>query len=263
MANDSLKFILIIGKFLIEHGADISKPNENGGNCLINSVNSYKLCKLLLEHGADVNATDLLNKTALHYSIHEHNYEVSILLLNYGADPRITTRNGEDALCSACLKMEINTFNYLIKNVHYTNERIANAYELMGCSILDEHNDLKETLNYWHKALLIRTTSEPKPIVKKNLVKPKKVYQYQTEFQTSEELDNISTNIDLIRIQSLLICERIFGTDNRNTIFRLMYRGLIYNDNLQYRRCIDLWKYALELRLKVNFIVFFFFRTYD
>ena len=76
-----------------------------------------------------------------------------VLLLNYGADPTIKTRNGEDALTSACLKMEINTFNYLIKNVHYTNERIANAYELLGCSILDEHKDVKEALNYWKKAL--------------------------------------------------------------------------------------------------------------
>ena len=66
-----------IVKFLIENGADIKKANSFGGNCLINSVTSYKLCKLLLEHEADVNAYDLQNKTALHYSIHEHNYEVS------------------------------------------------------------------------------------------------------------------------------------------------------------------------------------------
>jgi len=243
-----------IVNFLIQNGADISKANEYGGNCLINSVTSYKLCKLLLEHGADVNACDLQNKTALHYSIHEHNFEVSVLLLNYGADPTITTRNGEDALCSACLKMEINTFNYLIKNVHYTNERIANAYELIGCSILDEHKDVKGALEYWHKALLIRSTSEPRPIVKRNLVPPKKVYQYVTEFQTHEELDSLSTNIDLIRIQSLLICERILGADNRNTVFRLMYRGASYLDNLQYRRCISLWKYSLELRFKIDSI---------
>ena len=178
-------------------------------------------------------------------------FPIPVLLLNYGADPTIKTRNGEDALCSACLKMEINTFNYLIKNVHYTNERIADAYELMGCSILDEHKDVKNALNYWRKALLIRTTSEPKPIVKQNLVKPKKVYQYVTEFQTSEELASLSTNIDLIRIQSLLICERILGPENKNTIFRLMYRGASHLDNHQYRRCIDLWKYALELRIKV------------
>lgn len=66
-----------IVKFLIENGADIRKANSSGGNCLINSVASYKLCKLLLEHEADVNAYDLQNKTALHYSICEHNFEVS------------------------------------------------------------------------------------------------------------------------------------------------------------------------------------------
>lgn len=66
-----------IVKFLIDNGADILKANSYGGNCLINSVTSYKLCLLLLERGANVNAYDLQNKTALHYSIHEHNFEVS------------------------------------------------------------------------------------------------------------------------------------------------------------------------------------------
>lgn len=71
-----------IVKFLIENGADISKSNEYGGNCLINSITSYKLCKLLLDHGADVNACDLSNKSALHYSIDEHNHEVAGKFLN-------------------------------------------------------------------------------------------------------------------------------------------------------------------------------------
>ena len=124
----------------------------------------------------------------------------------------------------------------------------------MGCSILDEFKDVKEALNCWRTALLIRTNSEPKQILKTNLVKSKKVYQYVTEFQTFEELDSISTNIDLIRIHSLLICERILGPSNKNTIFRLMYRGASYLDNLQYHRCIELWKYALELRIKKDSI---------
>ena len=58
----------------MKHGADIKKPNFNGGTCLINSVQSDVLCKFLLENGANVNATDIQNKTALHYAIQEHRY---------------------------------------------------------------------------------------------------------------------------------------------------------------------------------------------
>lgn len=59
-------------EFLVENGADINKPNFNGGTCLINAVQSVDLCNYLIKKGADVNAKDIQNKTALHYAIHEH-----------------------------------------------------------------------------------------------------------------------------------------------------------------------------------------------
>lgn len=59
-------------QYLVAHGADIKKPNFNGGTCLINAVQSAELCAYLISQGADVNAKDIQNKTALHYSIHEH-----------------------------------------------------------------------------------------------------------------------------------------------------------------------------------------------
>jgi len=37
---------------------------------------------------------------------------------------------------------------------------------------------------------------------------------------------------------------------------RLMYRGAAYADSLQYQRCIDLWRYALELRVRKDSILF-------
>ena len=40
------------------------------------------------------------------------------------------------------------------------------------------------------------------------------------------------------------------------TFSRLMYRGAAYADSLQYQHCIDLWKYALELRVAKDSILF-------
>lgn len=59
-------------KFLAENGADIKKPNMNGGTCLINSVQSPELCLFLIRKGCDINAVDTQGKTALHYAIQEH-----------------------------------------------------------------------------------------------------------------------------------------------------------------------------------------------
>lgn len=61
-------------EYLVENGADIQKPNYNGGTCLINSVQSVQLCTYLISKGADVNAKDIQNKTALHYAIQEHRF---------------------------------------------------------------------------------------------------------------------------------------------------------------------------------------------
>ena len=55
----SASFIFFqVVKYLVENGADIRKPNINGGTCLINSVQSVDLCKFLIEKNADVNAQD-------------------------------------------------------------------------------------------------------------------------------------------------------------------------------------------------------------
>lgn len=83
---------LDIVSYLVECGADILRPNYNGGTCLINSVQSVQLCLYLLEHGAKVNAKDIQNKTALHYAIQEHRFETTKLLLEHGADPHNKSR---------------------------------------------------------------------------------------------------------------------------------------------------------------------------
>lgn len=44
------------------------------------------------------------------------------------------------------------------------------------------------------------------------------------EFSTLGELENISTDVDAMRIQSLLICERVLGIQHTDTLFRLMFR---------------------------------------
>lgn len=48
----------------------------------------------------------------------------------------------------------------------------------------------------------------------------KESYRFLKEFESLEELDNIATDVDQIRMQSLLIVERILGAHHKDTIFR-------------------------------------------
>ncbi|CAG9858850.1 unnamed protein product [Phyllotreta striolata] len=243
-----------IVRYLVEHGADINKPNYNGGTCLINSVQCASLCDFLLKNGADVNARDIQNKSALHYAIQEHRLETTKLLLKHNANYNAKSRYGDDALQMACLKGATRIFEYLVANIDYEPEQLANAHELMGSTYLDEYNDIVIALFHWNKALVIRQTHGLFP--KQPIMTPQEAYRYQKEFETMEELGDISVDLDLIRIQSLLIAERILGPHHKDTIFRLMYRGAAYADVMRYQRCIDLWRRALQIRIEKDSILY-------
>ncbi len=281
---------LDIVRLLVAHNADIQRPNYNGGTCLINSVQSVELCEFLLVHGADVNAQDIQSKTALHYAIQEHRFETTRLLLQYGADPFLVSRYGDDALQTACLKGATEIFAFLVgegenagpafaacfgkpptSGVRYSPERVASGYELLGATFLDEHHDSHKTLRYWRKALDVRerhglvkapkarhASSSPSSSSSTCDDSGLSVHHYggAREFSDRAELEAASLDLDATRMQSLLICERVLGTAHKDTIYRLMYRGAAYADSMQYQRCIDLWRYALELRVRKDSILF-------
>ena len=132
------------------------------------------------------------------------------------------------------------------------SERIASAFELLGSTFLDEHHDSQKALHNWRMACDLRQRCcLPKP-----KVPPKRQYGFQMEFQDRSELESLSLDLDSLRVQSLLICERILGTSHKDMIYRLMYRGAAYADSLQFQHCIELWKYALELRVAKDSILF-------
>ena len=56
--------------------------------------------------------------------------------------------------------------------------------------------------------------------------------------------------MDAMRMQSLLICERILGITHKNMLFRLTFRGAAYADSLQLQRSIDLLRLLLEVRVE-------------
>lgn len=206
--------------------------------------------------------------------------ETTKLLIHYGADYNAKSRYGDDALQTACLKGASHIFAFLIEEIPYSQEKLANAHELMGATFLDEHSDMRVALHHWRKAIEIRTDagkknfhefSEEKICVfillqflnillgllpKLPIMKPHEAFKYQREFSSAAELENIATDLDAIRIQSLLIAERILGPYHKDTVFRLMFRGASYADMMRYQYCIDLWRRALEIRVEKDSVLY-------
>lgn len=120
-------------------------------------------------------------------------------------------------------------FEYLIANVPYDVDRIADAYELMGSTCLDEHHDLQLALQYWRTAVQLRNQRDPANRIVKAIREPTEHFNYAVEFQTLEELDHLSTDLDAMRTQSLLICERILGSTHKVISFYGIDRHLYSN----------------------------------
>ncbi|CAK1594787.1 unnamed protein product [Parnassius mnemosyne] len=242
-------------KFLVERGADIHKPNHNGGTCLINSVQSVRLCTFLLEHGAEVDARDMQLKTALHYAIQEHRLESARLLLQHGADPLLASRAGDDALRTACLKGAAQIVNLLCSTVSYSPARIADAHELLGATQLDEFNDVAAALASWRRATAIRHAYGAY-IEKRPARAPQPALGGAREWRSAAALEAAAADMDALRTQALLVAERVLGPAHKDTVFRLMYRGASYADAFRYQRCIDLWTWALQIRIEKDSLLY-------
>jgi ankyrin repeat protein len=91
---------------LIERGGNVNwhNPNENGWTALMAS--SHEGCvRLLLEAEAiEVNATDIVDRTALHYAAYNGYLAIAKRLLEAGADPTLRTKyTGQTAIDCARL----------------------------------------------------------------------------------------------------------------------------------------------------------------
>lgn len=107
-------------------------------------------------------------------------------------------------------------------------------------------------LSHWETALKLRLEhgDGDKPLPKRPVLPPRAAFGYVTEFCSLEELRAVALDLDAMRTQSLLVCERVLGPNHKDTLFRLMYRGAAYADDLRYQKCIDLWRRALEIRVE-------------
>jgi hypothetical protein len=174
------------------------------------------------------------------------------LLIENGANPFAKSRYGDDALQTACLKGAHQIFDFLKSRISYTPERLANAHELIGSTFLEEHmNESRVAILHWRLALHIRLREN----ISKVLCPAREAFNNQLEFTTMEELDNIQADVDAMRIQSLLICERILGIHHKDILFRLMFRGASYAESLRYQNCLNLWILSLEVRVQKNTIL--------
>jgi len=80
------------------------------------------------------------------------------------------------------------------------------------------------------------------------LSSPISAYENTREVETIEQLEEIISDPDEMRMQALLVRERILGPAHPDTSYYIRYRGDVYADMGHFERCITLWMYALDMQ---------------
>ena len=93
--------------------------------------------------------------------------------------------------------------------------KVIEAYELLGCGMVDERDEYDLGVDQWRKALMLRFKVFPKTNLRQERIA---AFQGRLEFSTRTELDGIVADPDEIRMQSLLIRERVCGQFNRVSV---------------------------------------------
>ncbi|KAH1026419.1 hypothetical protein HUJ05_000091 [Dendroctonus ponderosae] len=237
---------LEIVKYLVQHGADIEVANKHGHTCLMIACykGNIKIVRYLLSLKASINRKSVKGNTALHDCSESGSLEILKLLIEHGATMDVDSY-GMTPLLAAAVMGHNHIVEYLIKLPHIVSRRERiDALELLGATCVDKKRDMIGALELWKRAMNDRYTGDglpmPKPTTRKVAA-----YDYVVEISDTRALDDLMADPDEMRMQALVMRERILGPAHPDTSYYIRYRGAVYADA---GKCIELWNYALDMQ---------------
>ncbi|XP_046678153.1 protein fem-1 homolog CG6966 isoform X2 [Homalodisca vitripennis] len=239
-----------IVKFLIEEGADIEVSNRHGHTCLMIACykGHFRIAQYLLTLGANVNRKSVKGNTALHDCAESGSLDILKLLIQQGAKMDVDSY-GMTPLLAASVTGHSHIVEYLIEqdSLVSRSDRIE-ALELLGATYVDKKRDMIGALDLWKRAMALRFEEGQMPMEKPLQPITVEAYEHTREIRVPEELEDLLADPDEMRMQALLIRERILGPAHPDTSYYIRYRGAVYADAGKFARCVALWSYALEMQ---------------
>ncbi|KAM3960417.1 LOW QUALITY PROTEIN: protein fem-1 homolog CG6966-like [Aphomia sociella] len=244
-----------IVKFLVENGADIEIANRHGHTCLM--IACYKghirIAKYLLSLNADVNRKSVKGNTALHDCAESGSLHILKMLIGHGATMDVDSY-GMTPLLAASVTGHTHIVEHLI-SVEYglvTRQQRIDALELLGATYVDKRRDMVGALALWKRAMDDRFPDDgSEPIPKPKDVPRIEAYDFAVEPSDVQQLEEILADPDAMRMQALVIRERILGPAHPDTSYYVRYRGAVYADAGRFSRCRQLWHHALDMQRAV------------
>lgn len=242
-----------IVEFLVKNSADIEVANRHGHSCLMIACykGHYVIADYLIKIKADVNRKSVKGNTALHDCAESGSLNIMKLLLDNGAKMDVDSY-GMTPLLAAAVTGHTHIVEYLISrdDLVLKKDKI-DALELLGATYVDKKRDMLGALKFWKLAMMERYEDGVMVVKKPKQLAPIAAYENSVEVETMQQLDDIISDPDEMRMQALLIRERILGPAHPDTSYYIRYRGAVYADTGNFNRCITLWMYALDMQQKI------------
>ena len=125
-------------------------------------------------------------------------------------------------------------------------ERI-DALQLLGATFVDKKRDVASAAKVWKIAMLERQLARPGTLPDVPGV-PVPAYGNAVEPRSSGELAELILEPDCVRMNALIVRERILGAVHPDTAYYVRYRGAVYADSGDFGRCIELWTHAVDMQ---------------
>jgi hypothetical protein len=210
-----------------------------------------KIAKYLIDAKADVNRKSVKGNTALHDCAESGSLEIMKLLLANGAKIDVDAY-GMTPLLAAAVTGHIHIVEYLIADPDLVSRKEKiDALELLGATFVDKKRDMLGSYKLWKRAMEDRFVDGELVCPKMVLASPIAAYENTLEVSNLNQLEEIISDPDGMRMQALLVRERILGPAHPDTSYYIRYRGAVYADMGHFERCITLWMYALDMQQKM------------
>ena len=245
-----------IVQYLVEHGAGVNKSNIHEHTCLMNLTNSgnYKMTQYLLAKGADPRLKDKDGRTALHYSAEKGHLVISKLYIDNGVSVMIKDNYGVTPLMKAAINGQTEVVDYLSGLAICSTADRINALELLATSYLFQEEPNIANAHHQLMMAMQERYKNPNETITKCVPKMSSVQAITgiKECETLSELKDLQDNEIALYIEAIHIYERVLGTENVEITHSLVHTGDVCGDKGDYKKCIDLWLFASNIRQNID-----------
>ena len=232
---------------LLKHGADVNIANRMNQTPLsiASGKGHHDVVVLLLDHGADVNICSVSGDTALH-SASEAGYENIVRLLIAAGAKHLRSREGWSplVLAAAAGQKEIVDIIIGLAGTEYSVSERADAWDLLGATLLDLHQPKEMALDFWKSAFELRRASD---CPKQNLVPPMEVYGEYTEAVEERDFAAMAMDDEYLYTNCLLVRERVLTKEHPQTPYYVRIHGDYFLAIREWERAQLCWLHALVM----------------